>query len=53
MTEIPNQEVHLAIEGFPNRERGGRELFTEPRMVAEPQCEAVDPTLPDVLKGMR
>src|SRR3989338_8282639 len=30
MTEIPNQEVQLAIEGCPNRERGGRELFKAP-----------------------
>ena len=41
MTEIPNLEAQLAIEGCPNRERGCRELFTEPRMVAEPHREAV------------
>src|SRR4030067_3195108 len=41
MMEIPNQEVQLAIEGCPNRERGGRELFTEPRMVAQLHREAV------------
>src|SRR3972149_10998788 len=41
MTEIPNQEVQLAIEGCPNRERGGREPFTEPRMVAQLHREAV------------
>ena len=27
MTEILNEEVQLATEGFPNRERGCRELF--------------------------